>query len=119
MPDRIYKNILFHLIFITKYRSPVISRDMLEQLRALFNRKADDLECVIHILNGRKDHVHALVSAPPKLSVSDLVKHLKGFSSFIIKDLWWQRGYGVFTVDEASFKRVFHYIRNQEKHHGR
>jgi putative transposase len=119
MPHRIYKNILYHFVFITRYRSPVITMEMLAQLRVLFRRKADDLECVIHILNGYRDHVHALLSAPPKLSISDLVKHLKGFSSFSIGDLWWQKGYGVFTVDAYSFSRVFMYIRGQGEHRKR
>ncbi len=114
---KIYKNILYHLVFITKYRSPMITRKTLEQLRPLCRLKADKLDSVIHILNGYKDHVHLLVSAPPALSVSDLVKHLKGYSSFMIRDLRWQNGYGVFTVDSSSFFRVFDYIKKQEEHH--
>ena len=86
---------------------------MMKQIRYLFREKAAGLGFTVHITNGRKDHVHVLISAPPKWSVSDIVKYLKGYSSNKIPGLYWQRGYGVFTVDPDSFDRVFNYIKNQ------
>ncbi len=118
MHGSVFKKIFFHLVFVTKYRSPMITGDTLSQLWKLFKQKADEFKCTIHILNGHRDHVHLLVTSPPKLSVSDLVKHLKGYSSFSIQNLQWQRGYGVFTVDSCSFDRVVRYIRKQVEHHG-
>ncbi len=113
-----YSNLLYHLVFVTKYRSQILTRSMLDLLRPVFREKAEELDSVIYILNGHRDHVHVLISAPPKVSVSQLVKHLKGYSSFVISGLRWQNGYAAFTVDEGSFQRVFEYIRNQERHHG-
>jgi putative transposase len=86
---------------------------MMKRLRVVLKEKADDLGFVLHIANGRGDHVHLLISAPPKWSVSDIVKNLKGYSSFKIPGLYWQRGYGVFTVDRGSLDRVFNYIKDQ------
>lgn len=112
-----YSKLFYHLVFVTKYRVSVITPDMLEQLRTLFRKKAAELDSIIHILNGHRDHVHILVSAPPRVNVSQLAKHLKGYSSFMIKALRWQNGYAAFTVDEGSFQRVYVYIQNQERHH--
>ncbi len=73
------------------------------------------------------DHVHLLVSIPPKLSVSSFMEYLKGKSSLMMFDQhaslkykfgnrhFWSEGYYVSTVgpNEATIKK---YIRNQEKH---
>ncbi|MBP7734979.1 MAG: IS200/IS605 family transposase [Spirochaetes bacterium] len=112
-----YSTLIYHLVFVVKYRSPLITPEILERLRALFGKKSAELDSFIHIVNGHRDHVHVLISSSPKASVSHLAKHLKGYSSFMMKDLRWQNGYAAFTVDERSFQRVFGYIKNQEKHH--
>jgi len=108
-----YKNIVYHIVFSTKRRSSIITFDIMKQLRHIFNEKAICCGYTIHIANGNMDHVHVLVSAPPNRSVSEIVKNLKGYSSYKIPELYWQRGFGVFTVDQASFDTVFNYIKNQ------
>lgn len=113
MTRHTYRDIVYHIVFSTKYREHVISPGMMKRLRAIFKEKAENPGLVLHIANGRGDHVHLLVSAPPAWRVSEIVKNLKGYSSYKIPDLYWQRGYGVFTVDRASFDRVFHYIKHQ------
>ncbi len=113
MTAHIYKDIVYHIVFTTKHRTGVITTQMMRRIRELFNENAARHGFTIHITHGRTDHVHVLVSAPPKWSVSDIVKNLKGYSSFKIPGLYWQRGYGVFTVDRDSFDRVFKYIKNQ------
>ena len=85
----------------------------MRRLRLILKEKALSLGFTLHITNGRSDHVHLLVSVPPKWSVSGIVKNMKGYSSFKIPVLYWQRGFGVFTVDRNSFYRVFNYIINQ------
>jgi len=113
MAKHVYRDIVYHLVFSTKNRAYVITPIMMKRLRAVLKEKGGDLGFVIHIANGRRDHVHLLISAPPKWSVSEIVKNLKGYSSYKITDLYWQRGYGVFTVDRGSFDRVFDYIKRQ------
>ncbi len=108
-----YRDITYHIIFSTKRRADIITPDMMAYLRQLFKEKANSLGCNVHIANGRGDHIHLLVSASPKWSVSDIVKILKGYSSYKIPALYWQRGFGVFTVDRGSFDRVFNYIKIQ------
>ncbi|MBP7738927.1 MAG: IS200/IS605 family transposase [Spirochaetes bacterium] len=113
MSENTYRDIAFHIVFSTKNREDVITLPMMIQLRAIFKEKAENLGLILHIANGREDHVHLLISAPPKWSVSEIVKNLKGYSSYKFPDMYWQRGYGVFTVDRSSFDRVFKYIQNQ------
>ena len=90
---------------------------MLTELRHVINEKALELGFIVHILNGYLDHIHILISIPPKYSLSEIFKIIKGYSSFKIKELRWQNGFAAFTVDKNSFSTIFDYIKNQEDHH--
>ena len=70
-----------HLVWITKYRYKVLTREVGERIRELIRQTCDALD--IEIIQGlvSKDHVHLYVSYPPKLSVSDMVKRFKGRTS--------------------------------------
>ena len=70
-----------HLVWITKYRYTVLTQDIGLRLRDIIRQVCDSHE--IHIIQGRvsKGHVHIYVSYPPKLSVSDMVRLMKGRSS--------------------------------------
>ena len=75
----------------------------------------------------RSDHVHMLVSIPPKLSVSEFMGYLKGKSTLMLYDRhpelvrkgmrrnFWARGYYVSTVGNGNEATVKEYIRNQEE----
>ena len=80
----------------------------------------------IHALNGWTDHVHLVGCIPPKLSVADGVRRLKGASSsfmrtshFQHKLFEWARGYGVFTLGESQREFAEAYVHNQKEHHSR
>jgi len=70
-----------HIVWITKYRKPIMRGDIAERLRDLIREicKTKDVE----IIKGHisKDHVHIFVSVPPHISISQLVKSIKGKSS--------------------------------------
>ncbi len=76
-------------------------------------------------INGFTDHVHLLVSLPPRMAISDLVRTLKANSSkwfhetFPSRLFQWQEGYSVFTVSESNRERVVRYIEGQPDHHAR
>jgi len=70
-----------HLVFVTKYRKAAFTDDMLNSLKAYFEKVCGDFECNLEEFNGEKDHVHLLVNYPPKVSISKLVNSLKGVSS--------------------------------------
>ena len=71
----------YHLVWITKYRKPVLTGPIATRLRELIREvcKSRDVE----ILKGHisRDHVHIFVSVPPHLSVSNLLKSIKGKTS--------------------------------------
>ena len=117
-------NCKYHIVFAPKYRRQVIygklRREIGKILRELCERKGVEIieaeACV--------DHIHMLVSIPPKLSVSEFMGYLKGKSSLMIFDKFanmkyrygnrqfWCRGYYVDTVGRNK-KVIEEYIRNQ------
>jgi putative transposase len=115
----------YHLVWITKYRKPVLRGDIATRVRDLIREicKAKDVE----IIKGHvsKDHVHILVSVPPHLSVSDLVQSLKGKSSrkllmeskSLNRMFWgrhlWARGYFVASSGNVTDEVIIKYIEEQ------
>lgn len=117
-------NCKYHIVFAPKYRRQVIygklKREIGKIIRELCERKGVEIveaeACV--------DHIHMLVSIPPKLSVSEFMGYLKGKSSLMIFDKFanmkyrygnrqfWCRGYYVDTVGRNK-KVIEEYIRNQ------
>lgn len=74
-----------HLVFVTKYRRGVFTRQILDDLKPIFASVCADLDAVLVEFDGEDDHVHLLVTYPPKLAVSVLVNSLKGVSSRLIR----------------------------------
>ena len=117
----------YHIVFTPKYRRKAIygelREDIRENIRKLCKYKG------VEIIEGHmmKDHVHLLVSIPPKMSVSSFMGYLKGKSALMIFDEhanlkykygnrhFWAEGYYVSTVglNEATIKK---YIAEQDKH---
>jgi putative transposase len=77
-----------HLIFVCKRRGKVFSDNHLAAMQEIFDKVLDDFEAELLELNGEKDHVHLLVSYPPKHSVAGIVNSLKGVSSRRLKDMF-------------------------------
>ena len=112
----------YHIVFAPKYRRMEIygqiKVDIGKILRQLCQQKG------IEIIEAElcKDHIHMLVSIPPKYSVSQIMGYLKGKSSLMIFDRhanlkygnrhFWARGYFVDTVGKNK-KQIQEYIRNQ------
>jgi putative transposase len=70
-----------HLVFVTKYRRKVFSKDMLDDMRGVFASVCSDFEAELIEMDGEDDHVHLLVNYPPKIPLTKLVNSLKGVSS--------------------------------------
>ncbi|MEK4171083.1 IS200/IS605 family transposase [Lysinibacillus sp. FSL L8-0312] len=117
-------NCKYHIVFAPKYRRQIIysqiKADVGRILRQLCERK--DVEIIE--ATACPDHIHMLVSIPPKLSVSAFMGYLKGKSSLMIFDRhanlkykygnrqFWCRGYYVDTVGRNK-KKIQEYIKNQ------
>jgi putative transposase len=116
----------YHLVWIPKYRRKVLYGQLRKHLGEVLHGLASQKESKILQGHLQADHVHMLVSIPPKYSVAQVVGFIKGKSAIHIarnylgqrKNLhgmhFWARGYYVSTVgaDEGSIRE---YIKKQEK----
>lgn len=116
----------YHLVWATKKRAEIIHPNIEPILYAQLRQKATELEIPVYAVNGWWDHVHMIVSIPPKPAISVVVKGLKGTSSYYVNQtdlisepFFWQRGYGVFTLGESQLARAIAYVQNQKEHHQR
>ena len=119
----VYEN-HFHIVWITKYRYPVLSGDIRLRARDIIRRVCGELG--VEIINGvlSRDHVHLFVSVPPKLAISDLMRKVKGRSSYLLqrefpalkKRYWgqrfWARGYFCTTSGRVTRETILQYIEN-------
>ena len=72
-------NINYHVVWSVKYRRKILSAEIEIYLKELVQKIACDKGFTVHLFEvGEGDHIHCFVSAPPKLSVTDIVKYLKG-----------------------------------------
>ena len=117
----------YHIVFTPKYRRKVIYNQYRSSLGEIFHRLCSYKG--VEIIEGHlmPDHVHMLVSIPPRISISSFMGYLKGKSSLMMFDKhanlkykfgnrhFWAEGYYVSTVglNEATIKK---YIQEQEKH---
>lgn len=119
-----------HLVFVTKYRRHVFTEQLLNDLREIFASVCDDFEAELVEFNGEQDHVHLLVTYPPKVAVSGLVNSLKGVSSRMIRkqheasireQLWggalWSPSYFAGSCGGAPLERIRQYIDQQQTPH--
>lgn len=92
-------NLNYHIIWCTKYRRKVLKNGIDSDLKTILREIADEHGYRIpHMKVGLGDHIHLFVSAPPKISVSSIVKQLKGTSSLRLfamhpelKGQYWKR----------------------------
>ena len=115
----------YHLVWITKYRKPVLRGEIGKRVRELIRQTCSGLD--VQILSGavQPDHVHLLVSVPPQVSVSELMRRIKGRSSRKIlqeysemrRQFWgrhfWARGYFAASSGNVTDEMIKQYIESQ------
>lgn len=121
---KVFWKTYYHLIWRTKNSEPLLSREVKTHVLSYIRVKCQELECAVIALNAMEDHVHLLISIPPKWSVSEVIKRIKGGSSHHINHessltsgVEWQRGYGVLTISSSHIAKVQGYVERQEAHH--
>lgn len=115
-----------HLVFVTKYRRGVFTKAILDDLKEIFASVCHDFEAELVEFDGEDDHVHLLVTYPPKIAISALVNSLKGVSSRLIrkkrypsiqKKLWggslWSPSYFAGSCGGAPISILRQYIEDQ------
>ncbi|NJN31424.1 MAG: IS200/IS605 family transposase [Synechococcales cyanobacterium RM1_1_8] len=114
----------YHLIWTTKEREPLIQPEVEALLYPYILGKVQHQGGIAHAANGVEDHVHLIVSIPPKLAIADFIQHIKGSSSRHIRQntsvgqaFQWQRGYGVLSLGSKQLDIAIAYVENQKLHH--
>ena len=120
-------NINYHIVWCVKYRRKALTPDIINRLYELVKNIGDEkgftvVECKV----GELDHVHCFVSAPPKISITQIVKYLKGISgNSLLKEfpelrniLWkgqlWNGSYFCETIGSTSEENILKYIERQK-----
>jgi putative transposase len=71
-------NIEYHFVWVTKYRYQVLVGDVGERVRELVRQTCESFEILIISGAVSKDHVHILISAPPNMAPSEIMRRIKG-----------------------------------------
>lgn len=115
-----------HLVFVTKYRRRVFSKEMFKCMKTVFEEVCEQFESSLEEFDGEADLVHLLINFPPKVSVSKLVNSLKGVSSRILrrdfpslrkncmKSQLWSPSYFAGSCGGAPLNTIKQYIENQK-----
>ena len=120
-------NINYHIVRCVKYRRKVLTPQIWDRLYEILNNIACEKGfTVVECKAGEGDHVHCFVSAPPKISVTQIVKYLKGISGNTLlkefpeirKSLWkgqlWNGSCFCETIGSTSEENILKYIERQK-----
>ena len=117
-------NCKYHIVFAPKYRRQIMYGKIKADIGVMLRKLCEYKGIEIVEAEACKDHIHMLVSIPPKYSVSQIMGYLKGKSSLMIFDRhanlkykygnrhFWARGYYVDTVGRNK-KQIQEYIKHQ------
>ena len=117
---------LYHCVFSTKDRRPLITPDLQERLWPYLGGIARENRMTALCVGGMPDHVHILLSLPSTVAVAKAIQLIKCGSSKWVHDEFpkhrefaWQEGYGAFSIGIGQVDTTVRYIQNQAEHHRR
>ncbi|MCW5962609.1 MAG: IS200/IS605 family transposase [Bryobacterales bacterium] len=123
MPNT-YAALAVHAIFATKRRECALSAGALARLPGYVGGILDARGCVCLAVGGFHDHLHVVVSHPPRLAVADILRQVKGGSSQWLRKNFpemqgfcWQDGYAAYSVSPSQVERAIRYVESQDEHH--
>ena len=121
-------NINYHVVWTVKYRRKILTSEIESYLKELVQQIAKEKGFTVQLFEcGNQDHVHCFITAPPKLSVTTIVKYLKGITGRklleqypnIRNQLWkgqlWNHSYYCETIGSVSEENIKRYIERQSK----
>ena len=116
-----------HIVFVTKYRRKVITKEILGDLEKIFNRLCENQKCQLKTFNAEADHCHLLVEMYPDVAPSRLINTLKTVSSRLIrrdykshldkfyhKPVFWTGAYCIISTGGAPLEIIKQYIESQD-----
>ncbi len=120
---------IVHIVFVTKYRHPVITESIEARLKELIKKLCQTQDCELLECKadlGKRDHIHLLIDLAPKISLSKLANILKTITSreirkefaeelkpYYWKPVFWKRGFGYTSAGGAPLTVLKKYIENQ------
>ena len=121
MSAHVFHEIYLHLNWHIKHDEPVLTPDIEPVVHQFITDRCRRMKGVyLHGIGGTETHVHLAVSIEPQITISTMVKDLKGGSSsdanskLGARRVYWQRGYGVVTFGKAQLDWVLEYIARQK-----
>lgn len=121
-----YSQNLFHIVFSTKGRAPLIAADLAQRLYPYIGGIVRAEKGVLYNIGGVEDHVHMYLRWRPDGSVSDLMRTVKARSSRwvhetfpALREFAWQEGYSALSVSKSQEEAVKKYIAGQAEHHAK
>lgn len=121
-----YTQILYQIVFSTKYRQPVLLQEQRPELYKYIWGILQNKKCHLYRIGGVEDHMHIVTHIHPSVALASLVKDIKVASSGYIKSAnyfpgfeGWQNGYAAFTYAIEAKDNLIQYVKNQEAHHAR
>ncbi|MEM7062099.1 MAG: IS200/IS605 family transposase [Cyanobacteria bacterium P01_B01_bin.77] len=120
-----YWQLFYHLVWATKNREPLITTVREDLLYRDIRSRANRLGCIPYAIGGTENHIHVILTIPPSLSISDVVKQLKGGSSRMLNQqnsvspdkFKWQTEYSVFSLGRKQLDKAIRYVQHQKEHH--
>ncbi|MCA9278822.1 MAG: IS200/IS605 family transposase [Phycisphaeraceae bacterium] len=121
-----FSQILLHVVFSTKHRTPWMTPEIADRLYAYIGGIIRAENGVLYAIGGVEDHVHLYFRWRTDSPVSDLMRIVKSRSSKWIHETFpdlsmfaWQEGYSVFSVSKSQEEAVKRYIATQREHHAK
>lgn len=119
-----YWHLFYHIVWSTKNREALITPEIEPHVYELIWGKAQNLAATVYALNGMSDHIHLIVSIPPKVAVATFIGQIKGVASTRLNQssvgahrFAWQDEYGVFSFDKKRLPHHVAYVERQKEHH--
>jgi putative transposase len=115
-----------HIIIPTKYRKPIFETELARFTKELIVEKCRSEGWLLLALSVQKDHMHLFIGFPPKHSISDIVKKIKGYTTTMIRKTFpqkfknkkvWAGGYSVESLGFKNAAQIKAYIERQTEHH--
>ena len=119
-----YVRIWVHLVFTTKNREPILTKELRDALISHIRSNAQAKDIFVDSIGGWSEHLHLLISLGREQHIADVAMLLKGESAhwfnrqkFVRGKFHWQDDYFALSVSESLVESVRSYISNQEEHH--
>jgi REP element-mobilizing transposase RayT len=119
-----YCQLFYHLVWSTKNRQPLLTPEVEPVIQGFLRAKAVGLGATVFALDGVEDHVHLVVTIPPKIAVAKFIGQIKAVASTKFNKAYpaappffWQEEYGAFSFDAKRLPNYIAYVTRQKEHH--